>query len=189
MRQSQHLALTPQLQQSIRLLQLSTIELNREIEQILAQNPLLERDDDPQGAVVRLHNDGSLQPATGNEGSPVGPSDAAPRDDFGGAAGDPLAGDPGVATGAQTQPAGSDGAEAMDGSGLDLAQAWSLEAGAHGGSDDPDDDRGKEHAAATGTSLREHLMQQLAGARCTTRDRALVELLIDELEEDGYLRT
>src|ERR1700744_3438556 len=45
-RLSQHLTLTPQLQQSIRLLQLSTIELNQEIEQILAENPLLERDDD-----------------------------------------------------------------------------------------------------------------------------------------------
>jgi RNA polymerase sigma-54 factor len=41
----QHLTLTPQLQQSIRLLQLSTLELNEEIEQILAENPLLERDD------------------------------------------------------------------------------------------------------------------------------------------------
>ena len=54
MRQSQHLALTPQLQQSIRLLQLSTLELNQEIEQILAQNPLLDRDDDPYDAHVRL---------------------------------------------------------------------------------------------------------------------------------------
>ena len=42
----QHLTLTPQLQQSIRLLQLSTLELNQELEQILQDNPLLERDDD-----------------------------------------------------------------------------------------------------------------------------------------------
>jgi RNA polymerase sigma-54 factor len=40
---SQHLTLTPQLQQSIRLLQLSTIELNQELERYLAENPLLER--------------------------------------------------------------------------------------------------------------------------------------------------
>src|SRR5690606_9624131 len=33
------------------------------------------------------------------------------------------------------------------------------------------------------------LMQQLAGARCTDRDHALLHLLIEELEEDGYLRT
>jgi RNA polymerase sigma-54 factor len=42
---SQHLTLTPQLQQSIRLLQLSTVELNQELERYLADNPLLERAD------------------------------------------------------------------------------------------------------------------------------------------------
>ena len=42
---SQQLTLTPQLQQSIRLLQLSTLELNQELETILMENPLLERDD------------------------------------------------------------------------------------------------------------------------------------------------
>jgi RNA polymerase sigma-54 factor len=45
LRLSQHLALTPQLQQSIRLLQLSTLELNQEIEKFLTDNPLMERDD------------------------------------------------------------------------------------------------------------------------------------------------
>ena len=43
---SQHLALTPQLQQSIKLLQLSTIEMQQEIENYLLENPMLERDDD-----------------------------------------------------------------------------------------------------------------------------------------------
>ena len=42
---SQHLTLTPQLQQSIRLLQLSTLELNSEIERFLQDNPLLEREE------------------------------------------------------------------------------------------------------------------------------------------------
>ena len=41
---SQHLALTPQLQQSIKLLQLSTLELNQEIEKILLENPGDERE-------------------------------------------------------------------------------------------------------------------------------------------------
>ena len=51
LRLSQHLALTPQLQQSIRLLQLSTLDLNQEIEQFLSGNPLLERDEqDTDGA-------------------------------------------------------------------------------------------------------------------------------------------
>src|SRR5512146_1359523 len=45
-RLSQHLALTPQLQQSIRLLQLSTLELHQEVEQMLEQNPFLEVEED-----------------------------------------------------------------------------------------------------------------------------------------------
>src|SRR5437868_15436143 len=44
-RLSQHLTLTPQLQQSIRLLQLSTVELNQEMERLRMENPALERED------------------------------------------------------------------------------------------------------------------------------------------------
>jgi len=42
---SQHLTLTPQLQQSIKLLQLSTLELTQEIERFLLENPMLEREE------------------------------------------------------------------------------------------------------------------------------------------------
>jgi RNA polymerase sigma-54 factor len=47
---SQHLTLTPQLQQSIRLLQLSTLELNAEVERLLQENPLLEKADEDETA-------------------------------------------------------------------------------------------------------------------------------------------
>jgi RNA polymerase sigma-54 factor len=47
---SQHLTLTPQLQQSIRLLQLSTLELNAEVERLLQENPLLEKAEDEESA-------------------------------------------------------------------------------------------------------------------------------------------
>ncbi|MDP5022854.1 MAG: RNA polymerase factor sigma-54, partial [Burkholderiaceae bacterium] len=46
LRVSQHLTLTPALQQSIRLLQLSTLELSAEVEQMLDENPFLERADE-----------------------------------------------------------------------------------------------------------------------------------------------
>jgi len=48
----QHLTLTPQLQQAIRLLQLSTLELNQEIQQALDKNPLLELDEPEDRAPV-----------------------------------------------------------------------------------------------------------------------------------------
>ena len=79
LRTSQHLALTPQLQQSIRLLQLSTLELHQELEQLLTDNPLLERLDDPLDRSVRLLGDGAINNAQpGGEAPPEGgpPQDA-----------------------------------------------------------------------------------------------------------------
>lgn len=71
---SQHLALTPQLQQSIRLLQLSTQELNQELETLLQANPLLER-------VERNEESGESQPAeTFIPGTPQETSAPAPEE-------------------------------------------------------------------------------------------------------------
>ncbi len=56
-RLSQHLSLTPQLQQSIRLLQLSTLELQQEVDQMLEQNPFLETEEEaaaPEAAPERV---------------------------------------------------------------------------------------------------------------------------------------
>jgi RNA polymerase sigma-54 factor len=71
---SQHLTLTPQLQQSIRLLQLSTLELNQEIETFLQENPLLERDDEEEPGVPPA----SLVPATTSTTSSESESAPAP---------------------------------------------------------------------------------------------------------------
>src|SRR3954468_66877 len=79
LRTSQHLALTPQLQQSIRLLQLSTLELHQELEQALSDNPLLERLDDPLDRSVRLLGDGAINaPGAPNEPAPAPGSQDAP---------------------------------------------------------------------------------------------------------------
>lgn len=69
---SQHLTLTPQLQQSIRLLQLSTLELNQEIETFLQENPLLERDEEEEGAVVP--QPGTLSTATTTSSTETAPA-------------------------------------------------------------------------------------------------------------------
>lgn len=189
MRQSQHLALTPQLQQSIRLLQLSTLELNQEIEQILAQNPLLDRDDDPHEGHVRLHGDGSLQGDGPSAEAPDAAGEHVHEPDGRGER--PAAEmDGALQNFSDQQGAASDNADVGESDRLELTQAsWALEGNGRGSGEDPDDDRGREQVTAVGTTLREHLMQQLAGARCTRRDRALLHLLIDELHDDGYLRT
>ena len=74
---SQHLALTPQLQQSIKLLQLSTLELEQELEKYLLENPLLEREDggsDPVEAVTEQQTPASLDEAF--TGASAAPEDA-----------------------------------------------------------------------------------------------------------------
>ena len=168
LRTSQHLALTPQLQQSIRLLQLSTLELHQEIEQILGDNPLLERLDDPLDHSVRLLADGAINNA------PV-PGEAPPA--------------PGQqAEGEGSGPAEGEGAEggAVDGDRPD--NDWSEGSGASSGSgSSSDDEDGRPQLEACAVTLREHLMEQVRETLLSTRDRALAELVIDALDDNGYL--
>jgi RNA polymerase sigma-54 factor len=194
-RLSQHLALTPQLQQSIRLLQLSTLELNQELEQILGENPLLERLDDPLDACLRIAPNGGLEAA----GVDTAASADSSRDAAGG---EPLAGDRGEsgadrsresndasgdAPGERDAPHADGPADADDGY-REPSGDWGSEWG-HGqpGDGDGDDDRGFPQVAGAGETLREHLLAQLAGTGCSRRDRALVTLLIEELDADGQL--
>jgi RNA polymerase sigma-54 factor len=168
LRLSQQLALTPQLQQSIRLLQLSTIELNQEIEQALQENPLLERDDDPLSSHLRLSAEGSVlgsapsAEAGATQGSGPGegeaPAGASEEGEYGGETG----GDDSSLWGAEHR--GSSGA---------------------GGGEDAGE--GPQDWATSAPSLRDHLRQQLASTSVTPRDYALVSMLVEAVDENGYL--
>src|SRR5678816_2556382 len=76
-RQGQSLVMTPQLQQAIKLLQLSNIELAEYCESELEKNPLLERDD-REAQPVSDASDGAAQTAPTNERA----DEALSRDDF-----------------------------------------------------------------------------------------------------------
>ena len=181
LRLSQQLALTPQLQQSIRLLQLSTLELNQELEQILAENPLLERLDDPLADCARIAPNGSLDHASAADGS-AGAS-ASPADGGAGPATADDAHDPReVSSGAESRDA--DGG--TDGYG-EHGVEWGGESRGLRAEND-DDEREYAQVSSGGETLHHHLSRQLAGTGSTVRDRALVSLLIDELDADGYLR-
>ena len=168
LRVSQHLALTPQLQQSIRLLQLSTLELHQELENMLADNPLLERLDDPLDHSVRLLGDGAISQAPLSAPSPeidAGISDS------------------GTAEGGMDAPvAGESGGEESGSSESD----WSFDDVARS-SKAPEDDNGRPQLEAHESTLREHLLEQLSVTVENRRDRALVELLIEGLNDNGYL--
>jgi RNA polymerase sigma-54 factor len=182
LRQSQHLALTPQLQQSIRLLQLSTLELNQEIEQILAMNPMLERLDDPLQGHERLGGDGSLRSSGQVFDDPAGRAGVG-EGDSARAADEPATGRDEALLLAPDDRGNDDYETPGDGA------LWSGAGGDGGGHGGDDEDRAPEQVASQGRSLQAHLEEQLAGARCTPKDRALVRLLIGEVEEDGYIRS
>jgi RNA polymerase sigma-54 factor len=166
LRTSQHLALTPQLQQSIRLLQLSTLELHQELEQILSDNPLLERVDDPLDNSVRLLADGAISGTTSTMDAPVGDSEVSSS---------PSESEAGL----DTPPAVESGPESGD-------SEWSFDDVARS-SKTPDDEDARPQLEAHECTLREHLLQQMRETLNDIRDRALVELTIDALDDNGYL--
>ncbi len=77
---SQHLTLTPQLQQSIRLLQLSTLELNAEVERLLQENPLLEKADDDEGSSPPPEFAPSMVTVSNSDSSSDGADETRPTD-------------------------------------------------------------------------------------------------------------
>jgi RNA polymerase sigma-54 factor len=167
LRISQHLALTPQLQQSIRLLQLSTLELHQELEQILSDNPMLERVDDPLDNSVRLLADGAITPGPGTPEAPS-PSDS---------------------TSSSSSEGGEEGGFENGGEGETASTSegdWSFDDVART-SKAPEDDDARPQLEAHETTLREHLLEQMRVTVRGLRDRALVELIIDALNDNGYL--
>ena len=165
LRVSQHLALTPQLQQSIRLLQLSTLELHQELEQILADNPLLERLDDPLDHSIRLLADGAI-----SQGEAPSIPDGA---------------DLAIGSASGESEAGFENGEAPDASTASEAD-WSFDDVART-SKAPEDEDARPQLEAHESTLREHLLEQLCVTVNNRRDRALVELLVDALNDNGYL--
>jgi len=143
---SQHLTLTPQLQQSIRLLQLSTLELDQELDAFAQENPFLERvengdSDESNGKPDEL----TLQP----------PSSSAPADE-------PAA-----------EPA-------------PLSESdWEQDSSWAGLNDEEDGDY--RTVTAESVDLRSHLNSQLGVTQLSEHDKRIVALLIDALDEDGYL--
>ncbi len=162
---SQHLALTPQLQQSIKLLQLSTVEMQQEIENYLLENPMLERDDDG-----------------GNESFASAQQYDAPRSD---------ADERADRNEREERDARDDRELAALGAPSDVDDdRWNSDAGTFTGAGRDDDDDSDAQDIHGGTpSLRDHLTWQMGVMQLSERDRSLVRFLIDALDDDGYLAT
>jgi RNA polymerase sigma-54 factor len=190
---SQSLALTPQLQQSIRLLQLSTLELNQELEIILQENPLLE---------LVEEDDDNQEQAEGEEEERVAASNNEARNDETSDRDSGNDGDSETNTerDAETEISSKDKQDALaeapisdddfkqndfdeDYEEYGSASQWDEgEKQSH-----EDDDFTRQEMVVT--SLRNHLLDQLKLLPLSDRDQQLMLLLIDSINENGYLES
>ncbi len=162
-KQSQSLVMTPQLQQAIKLLQLSNIELAAFVEEQLESNPLLERgtgDENRRGE----EGDGKTDAEYG-EVTMEAPQAASSDID------------------APDHAMDTDASVADVGGNVDWSKA-SSSGGSFNGSSDYDP---MENTAAE-ISLSEHLNAQLAMAIGDPKERMIGTYLIDHVDENGYLR-
>ncbi len=201
---AQHLTLTPQLQQSIRLLQLSTLELQQEIEAALAENPLLELaesdapDDRSADEPIEVPDAVDVYASSVDREQLLDGSDSmaaysTPEQldtrELGGDAFDASAlnGQSDSADFTQTSAVesapDSSGSEGdFDAPSLDFAE-W----GSSGAGSFDDDDESFESQRASPPSLREHLRAQLVMVKESAGILQLVHALIDSLDEHGFL--
>lgn len=175
---SQHLTLTPQLQQSIRLLQLSTLELNQELERFLQENPLLEREEED--------GEEGAPPATPTaEAAPEPPPDLPseiPSDIPSEVSTSSTADGDGDEVPDAPEAAESTERESMDDS------DW-LDEGSYGNSGSPEGEESDYPQMPAGTtSLREHLLWQINLMNLPHRDKQMAAIIVDSLDDNGYMK-
>ncbi len=149
LRQSQQLTLTPQLQQAIRLLQLSTLEISQEVARLLDENPMLEREDDD-GELPYAHGDAASSPSAENSAANTEEPQQQPPEDWQG-------------------------------------EEWNEPSFSSTGASDDEEEEIHGEVVADTPSLREHLIWQLNMSQLGAHDRKIIGLLIDALDENGYL--
>ena len=189
MRQSQSLVMTPQLQQAIKLLALSNLELVEYVEQELEQNPLLERSEDPDrdqdglGGPDGAGGDGDIYNA-----GPGGESDASDGD-----LKDVNLDDPGKDAEVRSDSMdveidndwNSDGSSEADLTSGGTAETAFSEYGSGGSFDGATPNM--EETVSGKTSLRDHLAEQVAMSLFDPVERMIGVQLIDLLNDSGYV--
>jgi RNA polymerase sigma-54 factor len=172
LRQGQSLVMTPQLQQAIKLLQMSNLELQAFVESELERNPLLERDErgeqendrsasqDTQAADVASALDSDAGAADKIESLDTDLTNVYPDEARADAAQRPDAGQ----TDSNWSLLRASRGVALEGEGLDF-----------------------DAALSKGTTLIEHLTQQLSLAISDPADRLIGQHLIGTVNEAGYL--
>ena len=158
LRLGQQLTMTPQLQQAIRLLQLSSLDLQAEAQAILDSNLMLERSDEPQDLPVQPE---TLAAQVAADARPETELNAAPTD----------------TTLPDELP--------VDSAWEDIYESYDGETRYSRGEDEDWDPY--ERYAGAGESLRDYLYWQMRLTPFTERDMVIATTLIDAIDESGYL--
>ncbi|MEX0583539.1 MAG: hypothetical protein WD185_07710, partial [Sneathiella sp.] len=182
LRQSQQLVMTPQLQQAIKLLQMSNLDLATYVEQELEKNPLLERDD-------ALPGDDDY---TASDETPVfeGEGDTDPLKEISISDDAPLSAAENIAIDTDydniyTSDAPLDNPPDMIGA--DAANTGFLAASTGGSSSFSGTDVNLENTLSDDISLRDHLAAQLNLLALSPADKFIASYLIDLVSDTGYL--
>ena len=165
LRQGQGLVITPQLQQAIKLLQLSNLELEAYVEGELERNPLLARDERDQDPESDTPKEETIEYEADQAPDAVAASELDAPDAYSD-----------VSPGERADAGGNETGGAVD---------WS-KAG-RGGSFDGDEN-GEGRLGAHEPTLHEFLTGQLGGAGLAGPDLLIAQILIDAVDEGGYLR-
>jgi len=215
LRFSQNLSLTPQLQQAIRLLQLSTLELNQEIELLMQTNPLLERGDasedeygnaaDNSADEVTLNTSSESAHETNAEttqehdqdyGQDNSQNNTSNEEVFGAELSERnIESTQSEASQNETKPLESTSTDAnskdepadFQAEFNDEFDEFSNGSRWDENSTPSDDDSDFKQQETLQVSLREHLLSQLKLMPLSERDQSLTLLLVDSINEDGYL--
>ncbi len=182
LRAKQQTSLTPRLQQSVKLLQMSALEFTHEVQQALSTNPFLDEGDDVEDDIAE---DAYTQSTGGTEA--CGLADSHMSSDEASISDDP---EHELRAADDTTTACDDYGDqnANDDGSYDQGDTYSGDyPTARSNNADSDTDIGQW--ARSATSLRERLLRDLGSYRLEARDIALVIYVIEALEEDGYLRT
>jgi RNA polymerase sigma-54 factor len=175
----QTLTMTPQLQQAIRLLQLSSLELQTEIQEILETNPMLEASEDSSQNDSSDDQDSEQQAADSNEAA----NDA---DKISSSSSD----NEELTTRSENSERELDSSQQDDiPDDLPVDSDWedTYDSYASSKGSDNEDTRGLEQPASSGESLSEHLMWQMQMTPFSDTDMVIATAIIDSIAESGFL--
>jgi len=170
MKMGQQLAMTPQLQQAIKLLQLSTLELQTEIQDALENNPMLEVQEE-EGSDSRSEEERNEEKKEEEKSAP----------DMDATAMEFSAEDSGVMP--ETMPEDLP----VDSAWEDVYEASAAPVSSSTGSGDGEHRDFTEFHNSGVSSIQDHLNEQIRLAPLSDRDMLIAETLIDAIDDNGYL--